>query len=55
MEPFSRLCALEKYQKRLVLIPGDIPRFSLALGKGEDALRAARAVVEAYANALEEI
>lgn len=41
LEPFSRLCALEKYQKRLVLIPGDIPRFSLALGKGEDALRAA--------------
>ena len=53
LEPFSALCGLDKYKKRLVLIPGDTPRFSLAVGKGEDPLRAASGVVEAYARALE--
>ena len=54
LEPFSQLCAQEKYQKRLLLIPGEVPRFSLTLGKEENPLRAASAVVEAYAKALEE-
>ena len=53
LEPFSALCAREKYTKRLVLMPGDIPRFSLRLAKNEDPLRAARQVVEDYAQALE--
>ena len=55
LEPFSVLCAQDKYQKRLVLIPGDTPRFSLALSKEEDPLRAASGVVEAYARALEAV
>ena len=55
LEPFSQLCALEKYQKKLLLIPGDTPRFSLALGKEENPLRAASSLVEAYARALGEI
>ena len=54
LKPFSALCGLDKYKKRLVLIPGDTPRFSLAVGKGEDPLRAASGVVDAYARALEE-
>ena len=53
LEPFSALCAQEKYTKRLLLIPGDTPRFSFRLAKGEDPLRAARQVVENYAEALE--
>ncbi|NBI11911.1 transcription-repair coupling factor [Colidextribacter sp. OB.20] len=53
LEPFSALCAQEKYSKRLLLIPGDTPRFSLRLAKGEDPLRAARTVVEDYIKVLE--
>ncbi|MCI9155751.1 MAG: transcription-repair coupling factor [Lawsonibacter sp.] len=53
LEPFSALCAQEKYQKRLLLIPGDVPRFSFRLAKNEDPLRAARQVVEAYSKVLE--
>ena len=53
LEPFSALCGQEKYAKRLVLIPGDSPRFSLRLAKNEDPLRAARHVVEDYARAWE--
>ena len=52
LEPFSSLCGMEKYEKRLLLIPGDTPRFSLILGKNENPLRAASGVVEAYAKAL---
>ena len=55
LEPFSALCAMEKYQKRMVLIPGDIPRFSLTLGKEDNPLRAASGVVEAYAGLLGEM
>ena len=55
LEAFSQLCGQEKYQKRLVLIPGDVPRFSLAVGKNEDPLRTASGVVEAYAKALESV
>ncbi len=55
LEPFSQLCAQEKYQKKLLLIPGDTPRFSLTLGKEENPLRAASGLVEAYAKALGEI
>ena len=53
LEPFSALCAQEKYTKRLLLMPGEVPRFSFRLAKGEDPLRAARQVVENYAEALE--
>ena len=53
LEPFSALCAQEKYSKRLLLMPGEVPRFSFRLAKGEDPLRAARQVVEDYAKALE--
>ena len=53
LEPFSALCAHEKYAKRLLLMPGEVPRFSLRLAKGEDSLRAARQVVGDYAKALE--
>ncbi|RKI68599.1 transcription-repair coupling factor [bacterium 1xD42-67] len=53
LEPFSALCAQEKYAKRLLLMPGDVPRFSLRLAKNEDPLRAARHVVEDYGKALE--
>ena len=52
LEPFSSLCAQEKYAKRLLLMPGDMPRFSFRLAKGEDPLRAARQVVEDYAKVL---
>lgn len=53
LEPFSALCAQEKYKKRLLLMPGEVPRFSFRLAKNEDPLRAARTVVEDYAKALE--
>ncbi len=53
LEPFSALCAQEKYQKRLLLMPGEVPRFSLRLAKHEDPLRTARHMVEDYAKALE--
>ena len=53
LEPFSILCAQDGYQKRLLLMPGDTPRFSLRLAKNEDPLRAARKVVEDFAKAME--
>ena len=53
LEPFSALCAQEKYTKRLLLMPGEVPRFSFRLAKNEDPLRAARQVVEDYGKALE--
>jgi len=53
LAPFSSLCAREKYAKRLLLMPGDTPRFSFRLAKNEDPLRAARQVVEDYARELE--
>ena len=53
LEPFSALCAWEKYTKRLLLMPGEVPRFSFRLAKNEDSLRAARQVVEDYSKVLE--
>ncbi len=53
LEPFSSLCAQEKYSRRLLLMPGDIPRFSFRLIRNEDPLRCARQVVEDYAKVLE--
>ncbi|MCI8912552.1 MAG: transcription-repair coupling factor [Lawsonibacter sp.] len=53
LESFSALCAQEKYQKRLLLMPGDVPRFSFRLAKNEDPLRGARQVVRDYAKGLE--
>ncbi|MCI8303229.1 MAG: transcription-repair coupling factor [Lawsonibacter sp.] len=52
LEPFSALCSQEKYAKRLLLMPGDTPRFSLRLTKNEDPLRAARQTVEDYGKLL---
>jgi len=43
------LCAREKYKKRLVLLPGDVARVSLKLGKGENGLKAARSLIQEYA------
>ena len=34
LEPFSLLCGGERYRNRLLLIPGDVPRFTLRLRKG---------------------
>ena len=53
LEPFSALCAQDKYSKRLLLMPGEVPRFSFRLAKNEDPLRAARQVVADYARVLE--
>ncbi len=53
LESFSALCAQEKYSKRMLLMPGDVPRFSFRLAKNEDPLRCARHVVEDYAKVLE--
>ena len=53
LAPFSQLCAQKKYDRRLLLMPGEVPRFALRLAKNEDPLRAARQVVEDYAHALE--
>ena len=49
LEPFSLLCDGERYQNRLLLIPGDVPRFTLRLRKGDDPLRCAQSLVEDYA------
>ena len=43
------LCSREKYLKRLVLLPGDVARVSLKLGKTESGLTAARQLVDDYA------
>ena len=48
LEQFSELCGVEKYQNRLLLTPGDVPRFTLRLRKGDDPLRTAQALVEDY-------
>ena len=53
LESFSALCARENYAKRLLLMPGELPRFSFRLAKNEAPLRCARHVVEDYAKALE--
>ena len=53
LEPFSALCAQEKYARRVVLIPGEVPRFSFRLAKNEDPLRCARQVVEDYGKLLD--
>ena len=42
------LCSREKYQKRLVLLPGDVARVSLKLGKTESGLKAARTLIAEY-------
>ena len=49
LEPFSLLCDGERYRNRLLLIPGDVPRFTLRLRKGDDPLRCAQSQVEDYA------
>ncbi len=51
LEQFSALCAMDRYQNRLLLTPGEVPRFTFRLKKGEDALRAARQVVDDFAGA----
>ena len=51
LEPFSLLCGGERYRNRLLLIPGDVPRFTLRLRKGDDPLRCAQNLVEDYARA----
>ena len=48
----SALCGGEKYKGRLLFSAGDKPYLSLKLKKGEDALRAARALVADYAAGL---
>ena len=50
----SQLCGGEKYKGRLLFSAGEKPYLSLRLKKGEDALRAARALVTDYAAQLEE-
>ena len=42
------LCSREKYQKRLVLLPGDVARVSLKLNKNESAMKAARTLIKEY-------
>ena len=49
----SQLCGGEKYKGRLLFSAGEKPYLSLRLKKGEDALRAARTLVEDYAAGLE--
>ncbi len=48
LEAFSALCAMPKFKDRLLLIPGDTPKFTLRLRAGDDPLRTAQALVEAY-------
>ena len=45
----SALCALEKYRSRLLFNAGEKPYLALRLKKGEDALKAARALIGDYA------
>ena len=42
---------MDRYQNRLLLTPGEVPRFTFRLKKGEDALRDARQVVDDFAGA----
>ena len=51
LERFSRLCGAEKYKNRLLLTPGDTPRFTLRLKKEENPLRAASGLVADYSRA----
>ena len=48
----SQLCGGERYKGRLLFSAGEKPYLSLRLKKGEDALRAARALVADYAAGL---
>ena len=48
----SELCGGSKYKGRLLFSAGEKPYLSLKLKKGEDALRAARALVKDYASGL---
>ena len=50
----SELGSEERYRGRLVLSAGEKPRLTLRMRKGEDALRAARSLVRAYAAPSEE-
>ncbi len=54
LEPFSLLCQNPRYVNRLVLTPGDTPRFSLRLRAGDDPLRAAQNLVDDFAKAVEQ-
>ena len=42
---------MDRYQNRLLLKPGDTPRFTLRLRKDDDALRCARTLAADYAAA----
>ena len=53
LRPVSQLCGGGKYKGRLLFSAGEKPYLSLRLKKGEDALRAARALVADYAAQLE--
>ena len=54
LEQVSKLCGGEKYKGRLLFSAGSKPYLTLKLRKGEDALRAARALVQDYGAGLEE-
>ena len=45
----SRLCALERWKGRLLLLPGEKPALSLKLAKGEDPLRLCQRLLDDYA------
>ena len=49
LEPFSKLCADPKFKDRLLLLPGDVPRFTLRLRSGDEPLRTAQALITAFA------
>ena len=48
LEQFSALCADPKFKDRLLLIPGDVPRFILRLRSGDEPLRTAQALISAF-------
>ena len=48
LEQFSALCADPKFKDRLLLIPGDVPRFTLRLRSGDEPLRTAQALISAF-------
>ena len=48
LERFSALCADPKFKDRLLLIPGDVPRFTLRLRSGDEPLRTAQALIGAF-------
>ena len=54
LEPFSLLCQNPRYVNRLVLTPGDLPRFSLRLRANDDPLRTAQNLVEDFSKAVEQ-